>query len=117
MAVNTAYAPDIKILALGDKFYDRVKAANFPKTILRYRNDAAGKDADKDMAFINSTFLYLENSQAGLAQFYHDFRGGAGRLKQALKGPNKEAYEGREFENCLRFSKPMNQLQNRLTPK
>ncbi len=64
-----------------------------------------GKDANKDMGFINSTFLYLENSQAGLAQFYYNFRGGAGRLKQALKGPNKTAYEGQEFKDWLKVFK------------
>jgi uncharacterized protein YdiU (UPF0061 family) len=33
------YAPDPKILALGDAFYDPVDAADFPQTILRFRND------------------------------------------------------------------------------
>jgi uncharacterized protein YdiU (UPF0061 family) len=33
------YTPDPKILALGDAFYDPVDAADFPQTILRFRND------------------------------------------------------------------------------
>jgi len=33
------YRPDTAILTLGDTFYDRVAAADFPKTILRFRND------------------------------------------------------------------------------
>jgi len=34
----TPYKPSQAILELGDKFYDRVKPADFPKAILRYRN-------------------------------------------------------------------------------
>ena len=33
------YTPDPKIRELGEDFYDPVKAANFPETILRYRDD------------------------------------------------------------------------------
>ena len=33
------YQPETTILSLGDAFYDRVTAAEFPKTILRFRND------------------------------------------------------------------------------
>ncbi|HEY0044418.1 MAG TPA: YdiU family protein [Allosphingosinicella sp.] len=33
------YTPDPAILELGDAFYDPVHAANFPQTILRFRND------------------------------------------------------------------------------
>jgi uncharacterized protein YdiU (UPF0061 family) len=34
----SSYAPATAILELGDAFYDPVKAANFPQTILRFRN-------------------------------------------------------------------------------
>jgi uncharacterized protein YdiU (UPF0061 family) len=34
-----AYRPDTAILSLGDDFYDAVEAADFPQTILRFRND------------------------------------------------------------------------------
>ena len=33
------YRPDPAILSLGDAFYDPVEAADFPQTILRFRND------------------------------------------------------------------------------
>jgi uncharacterized protein YdiU (UPF0061 family) len=33
------YTPDPAILELGDAFYDPVRAADFPQTILRFRND------------------------------------------------------------------------------
>ncbi|MEI9850905.1 MAG: YdiU family protein [Sphingomonas sp.] len=36
-----AFAPQQTILELGDAFYDRVVAAAFPETILRFRNDRA----------------------------------------------------------------------------
>ena len=34
-----AYRPETAILALGDAFYDPVVAADFPQTLLRFRND------------------------------------------------------------------------------
>ena len=39
LPLPSPYAPDPKILALGDAFYDPVDAADFPQTILRFRND------------------------------------------------------------------------------
>ncbi|HEY0625544.1 MAG TPA: YdiU family protein [Allosphingosinicella sp.] len=36
---SSPYRPDPAILALGDAFYDPVKAADFPQRILRFRND------------------------------------------------------------------------------
>jgi uncharacterized protein YdiU (UPF0061 family) len=38
---QAAPRPETTILALGDAFYDRVTPADFPKTILRFRNDRA----------------------------------------------------------------------------
>ncbi|HEX5182842.1 MAG TPA: YdiU family protein [Allosphingosinicella sp.] len=35
----SSYRPETPILALGDAFYDPVEPADFPKTILRFRND------------------------------------------------------------------------------
>jgi uncharacterized protein YdiU (UPF0061 family) len=37
------YRPEHAILELGDAFYDRVEAADFPQTILRFRNDRAAE--------------------------------------------------------------------------
>jgi uncharacterized protein YdiU (UPF0061 family) len=36
-----AYRPESAILELGDGYYDPVKAADFPQTLLRFRNDRA----------------------------------------------------------------------------
>jgi uncharacterized protein YdiU (UPF0061 family) len=52
----TAYRPDPAILALGDAFYDAVAPADFPRAILRFRNDrqaaAVGLDGLSDDAWI-----------------------------------------------------------------
>lgn len=36
-----AYRPEAALLTLGDRFYDPVEAADFPETVLRFRNDRA----------------------------------------------------------------------------
>ncbi|RZJ74910.1 MAG: selenoprotein O, partial [Brevundimonas sp.] len=41
MPVTAAYAPDPRFIALGDEFSDPVAAADFPQTVLRYRNERA----------------------------------------------------------------------------
>ncbi len=38
------FVPEARILSLGDGFYDRVAAADFPATILRFRNDRAAAE-------------------------------------------------------------------------
>ena len=40
--------PETAILSLGDGFYDRVRAADFPETILRFRNDRAAGEIGLD---------------------------------------------------------------------
>ncbi|HZG08218.1 MAG TPA: YdiU family protein [Allosphingosinicella sp.] len=35
----TTYSPETAILSLGEAFYDPVEAADFPQTVLRFRND------------------------------------------------------------------------------
>src|SRR5687767_8694267 len=51
------YRPEQAILRLGDAFYDVVKAADFPKTILRFRNDhwaaAVGLDSLTDEEWLD----------------------------------------------------------------
>lgn len=42
------YQADVRISSLGDRFSDPVKAANFPKTKLRYRNQHAAKTVGLD---------------------------------------------------------------------
>jgi len=39
LPIRSRYAPDPRILELGDAFYDAVEAADFPQTVLRFRND------------------------------------------------------------------------------
>ena len=39
-----AYHPETAILELGDDFYDPVAAADFPQTVLRFRNDRAAAE-------------------------------------------------------------------------
>lgn len=48
MLLNKAYKPKTTFLDLGDGFADPVKAADFPKTILRYRNNSAAESIGLD---------------------------------------------------------------------
>ena len=41
MPVSAAYRPGPRFLRLGDQFADPVAAADFPLTVLRFRNDRA----------------------------------------------------------------------------
>jgi len=43
-----AYRPETTILTLGEGFYDAVEPADFPQTILRYRNDRAAAEVGLD---------------------------------------------------------------------
>lgn len=72
------YTPDVRIEALGPEFYDPVKAADVPETVLRYRNDRAAKSVGLDTltneAWISSfgRFEPLEdNLETPLALRYH----------------------------------------------
>ncbi|WBO24692.1 YdiU family protein [Sphingomonas abietis] len=42
------FSPQARILTLGDSFYDRVAPADFPSTILRFRNDRAAAEIGLD---------------------------------------------------------------------
>src|SRR5688500_12682897 len=44
MSLAASYRPEPAILQLGDEFYDPVDAADFPQTILRFRNDHAAAE-------------------------------------------------------------------------
>ncbi|SFP36552.1 protein adenylyltransferase SelO family protein [Sphingomonas rubra] len=48
MPVSPHYRPDTALLSLGEPFYDPVVAADFPQTILRYRNDRAATQIGLD---------------------------------------------------------------------
>ncbi|GAA0728539.1 protein adenylyltransferase SelO family protein [Sphingomonas japonica] len=43
-----SYRPETALLELGDAFYDRVEAADFPQTTLRFRNDRAAAEVGLD---------------------------------------------------------------------
>lgn len=73
-----AYRPESTILELGDAFYDPVAAADFPQSILRFRNDRAaaevGLDSLSDEAWIThfGRFRPLPGTlQQPLALRYH----------------------------------------------
>lgn len=48
MAFSPQYTPEKTILELGEPFYDPVEAADFPRTILRFRNDRAAAQIGLD---------------------------------------------------------------------
>jgi uncharacterized protein YdiU (UPF0061 family) len=48
MPVSSAYQPDPQVPQLGPEFADPVRAARFPQTILRYRNDRAAATVGLD---------------------------------------------------------------------
>ncbi|MDQ8757339.1 YdiU family protein [Sphingosinicella sp. LHD-64] len=73
-----AYRPDPAILALGDDFYVVVEAADFPQTILRFRNDraaaAVGLDSLTDADWIRHFGCFAplpDNLREPLALRYH----------------------------------------------
>jgi uncharacterized protein YdiU (UPF0061 family) len=72
------YRPDPRILELGDAYYDPVDAADFPRTILRFRNDrwaptvGLGALADEEWTAHFGRFHPLpENLDRPLALRYH----------------------------------------------
>ena len=48
MTLPASYRPEPAILELGDDFFDPVAAADFPQTILRFRNDRAAAEVGLD---------------------------------------------------------------------
>jgi uncharacterized protein YdiU (UPF0061 family) len=74
----TPYTPEQAILELGPEFYDPVAAADFPKTILRFRNDRAaatvgldGLDEAAWLAHFGRFQPLPDNLQTPLALRYH----------------------------------------------
>jgi uncharacterized protein YdiU (UPF0061 family) len=89
------YRPEAAILELGGDYYDAVEAADFPKAILRFRNDrwapAVGLGALDDEAWIAhfARFLPLaENLKQPLALRYHGHQ---------FRAYNPEIGDGRGF--------------------
>ena len=72
------YRPETAILTLGDAFYDPVAPADFPKAILRFRNDRwadavglGGLDEERWIAHFARFVPLPENLRAPLALRYH----------------------------------------------
>ena len=120
LPTRSHYVPDPRILELGEAFYDPVDAAEFPQTILRFRNDrwapSVGLEALTDEDWIRhfGRFVPLPgNLEKPLALRYHghqfrvynpdigdgrgflfaQFRDGAGRLLDlGTKGSGQTPY-------------------------
>ena len=78
MPVSSAYRPDPRLPDLGPEFADPVAAADFPQTLLRFRNDRAaatvGLDTLTDAEWVAhfGRFQPLPgNLETPLAQRYH----------------------------------------------
>lgn len=82
MPVSPAYRPDPRLPALGAEFADPVAAADFPQTILRFRNDRAAA----------SVGLETLDDAEWLAHFGR-FRSLPGNLEQPLA----QRYHGHQF--------------------
>ena len=77
-ALPSPYRPDPKIATLGEKIGDAVQAADFPKTILRFRNDrwaaTVGLDGLSDAAWLQHFGRFgplPDNMPVPLALRYH----------------------------------------------
>ncbi len=81
---SPAYRPETTLLTLGDAFFDPVTAADFPDTILRFRNDRAA----------------AQIGLAGLddAEWARHF-GRFAPLPDTLPGPLALRYHGHQFRN------------------
>jgi len=84
MPLAKSYRPDPAFLSLGQGYGDPVEAANFPKTILRYRNDRAAKDIG----------LHKLDDQEWLAHF-----GRFEPLSGNLMEPIAQRYHGHQFRH------------------
>nr|WP_314529145.1 YdiU family protein [uncultured Brevundimonas sp.] len=77
MPVSPAYRPDPRFFDLGPDYSDAVKAADFPQTILRFRNDRAAADVgletltDADWIAAFGRFDPLPGQPAPVAMRYH----------------------------------------------
>jgi uncharacterized protein YdiU (UPF0061 family) len=81
---SQAYRAETALLTLGDNFYDPVEGADFPATILRYRNDRAAAEVGLDT---------LDDAEwvAHLARF--------APLPGTLPGPLALRYHGHQFRS------------------
>jgi uncharacterized protein YdiU (UPF0061 family) len=82
--MDKSYRPETAILELGGDFYDPVQAANFPQTILRFRNDRAAAQVGLDGL----------SDEAWIAHF-----GRFGPLAGSLPEPLALRYHGHQFRS------------------
>ncbi len=82
MPPSSPYRPEQALLTLGDGFYDAVKPADFPKHILRYRNDRVAETVGLETL----TAAEWENAFARFEP-----------LPGALPGPLALRYHGHQF--------------------
>ena len=80
----TPYRPERAILELGDGFYDPVEAADFPKHVLRFRNDRAAAEVELESL-----------SDAEWLDHFARFKALPGGLDQPLA----LRYHGHQFRN------------------
>lgn len=92
---------DTPLLAALEAFPDHYQRA-LRATFFERLGLTPSTDLKSDLDFVMQSFKWLETSQADLAQFFFDFRGGAGTLNAALKNQNKEFYNGDGFEDWLK---------------
>jgi serine/tyrosine/threonine adenylyltransferase len=61
------------------------------------RLNLAPSDFERDLAFLQSTFNWLTESQAGYDQFFHDWHGGAASADRANASPQAALYADAAF--------------------
>ena len=84
MAISDTYKPSRAILELGDKFYDPVRPAQFPKATLRYSNLAAAESVG--LASLTGD---------GWQKHFHAFK----PLPEGLPQPLALRYHGHQFQS------------------
>ena len=91
---------DKELIAALEGFADHYKSALRDHIFRRFA--IASKKLGVDVDFVLQTFKYLEDSQASWPQFWHDWQGGAGAQKTALKSPNNDFYQGEQFDDWFK---------------
>ena len=91
---------DDRLMDALDDFAPAYRDALIEKFFARLGVKPSG-NAQEDAAFVMKSLEFLEGSQAGWPQFFHDWKGGAAREAMALKGLNQEAYTHPDFKAWL----------------
>ena len=91
---------DKELIAALEGFADHYKSALRGHIFRRFA--IAPNELGADVDFVLKTFKYLEDSQASWPQFWYDWQGGAGAETAALKSPNKDFYQGEQFDDWFK---------------